>query len=142
MRIPINPDGSAGPPVVLAEGPALLAVDGITFDVHGNVVGVRDRAEHDRQRFAEQGHHDDRDRCGGLDWASSLAFGKNTDLWVVNFAIGPRRAWAGGPSARRGCEGTAAAVVAARPRVLSPNSGGAPQRGMPKDGTGFGRRPF
>jgi hypothetical protein len=25
----------------------------------------------------------------GLDWASSIAFGKNDDLWAVNFAIGP-----------------------------------------------------
>ena len=37
VRIPINPDGSAGPASILAEGLALLAVDGITFDVHGNV---------------------------------------------------------------------------------------------------------
>ena len=29
----------------------------------------------------------------GLDWASSIAFGKNDDLWAVNFAIGPT----GGP---------------------------------------------
>ena len=25
----------------------------------------------------------------GLDWASSIAFGKEGELWVVNFAIGP-----------------------------------------------------
>ena len=25
----------------------------------------------------------------GLDWASSIAFGKHGDLWAVNFAIGP-----------------------------------------------------
>jgi hypothetical protein len=35
----------------------------------------------------------------GLDWASSLAFGKNTDLWVVNFAIGPP----GEPDRRSSC---------------------------------------
>ncbi len=25
----------------------------------------------------------------GLDWASSIAFGKNGDLWTVDYAIGP-----------------------------------------------------
>ena len=51
--------------------------------------GSGNRTEHHRQRVAKRCRHDDRDRWDGLDWASSLAFGKNTDLWVVNFAIGP-----------------------------------------------------
>jgi len=89
LRIPINPDGSAGTASILAEGLALLAVDGITFDVHGNVwacviaqstiVSVSPSGAITTIATA----------ADGLDWASSLAFGKNTDLWVVNFAIGP-----------------------------------------------------
>jgi sugar lactone lactonase YvrE len=89
VRIPINPDGSAGSASILAEGLALLAVDGITFDVHGNVwacviaqstiVSVSPSGAITTIATA----------ADGLDWASSLAFGKNTDLWVVNFAIGP-----------------------------------------------------
>ena len=67
----------------------MLAVDGITFDVHGNVwacviaqstiVSVSPSGAITTIATA----------ADGLDWASSLAFGKNTDLWVVNFAIGP-----------------------------------------------------
>jgi len=89
LRIAINPDGSAGDSSLLAEGLALLAVDGITFDVHGNVwacviaqstiVSVSPGGAVTTIATA----------ADGLDWASSLAFGKNTDLWVVNFAIGP-----------------------------------------------------
>ena len=37
MRILINPDGSPGTGTVLSDDPAILAIDGITFDVHGNV---------------------------------------------------------------------------------------------------------
>jgi sugar lactone lactonase YvrE len=90
VRIPINPDGSAGAATVLAKGDALLAVDGIAFDVHGNVwacviaqstiVRVPPSGDPIETIATEE---------NGLDWASSLAFGKNGDLWVVNFAIGP-----------------------------------------------------
>ena len=56
----------------------------------------------------------------GLDWASSIAFGKNGDLWAVNFAI-TRRSGAGSPSARRRDERTAGPVVEplALPAVMS-----------------------
>jgi sugar lactone lactonase YvrE len=89
VSIPINPDGSAGSATVLAEGPALLAVDGIAFDVHGNlwaaviaqstIVSVSPSGAITTIATA----------ADGLDWASSIAFGKNGDLWAVNFAIGP-----------------------------------------------------
>ena len=47
----------------------------------------------------------------GLDWASSIAFGKNGDLWAVNFAIGPIGGpGAGSPAARRRDERTAGTV--------------------------------
>ena len=111
VRIPINPDGSAGSPSILAEDLALLAVDGITFDVHGNlwacviaqstIVSVSPSGAITTIATA----------ADGLDWASSLAFGKNTDLWVVNFAIWTtRRSRAGSPPTRCGGEGAAAPV--------------------------------
>ena len=89
VKIEIEPDGSAGASSVLAENPALLGVDGITFDVHGNVwaaviaqstiVSVSPTGTVTTIATA----------ADGLDWASSIAFGKNGDLWAVNFAIGP-----------------------------------------------------
>jgi sugar lactone lactonase YvrE len=90
VRIEIEPDGSAGAVSVLAEDAALLGVDGITFDVHGNgwaaviaqskIVSVSPSGD-DITTVATA--------ADGLDWASSIAFGKNDDLWAVNFAIGP-----------------------------------------------------
>jgi sugar lactone lactonase YvrE len=89
VRIEIEPDGSAGAASVLAQGAALSGVDGLAFDVHGNVwaaviaqstiVKVSPSGTITTVATAED----------GLDWASSIAFGKNGDLWAVNFAIGP-----------------------------------------------------
>ena len=89
VKIEIEPDGSAGTVSILAEGPALLGVDGIAFDVHGNVwaavivqstiVSVSPNGAVTTVATA----------ADGLDWASSIAFGKSHDLWAVNFAIGP-----------------------------------------------------
>ena len=89
VRVEIEPDGSAGAISVLAEGLPLLAVDGIAFDVHGNVWAAV-IAQSTIVRVSPTGEvttiATDAD---GLDWASSIAFGKNGDLWAVNFAIGP-----------------------------------------------------
>jgi sugar lactone lactonase YvrE len=89
LRIGINPDGSAGSATVLAEGPALLAADGIAFDVHGNV-WVAVIAQSTIVRVSPSGTITTvATAADGLDWASSIAFGKDHDLWAVNFAIGP-----------------------------------------------------
>jgi sugar lactone lactonase YvrE len=89
VRVEIEPDGSAGAISVLAEGLSLLGVDGIAFDVHGNVWAAV-IAQSTIVRVSPGGEvttvATDAD---GLDWASSIAFGKNGDLWAVNFAIGP-----------------------------------------------------
>ena len=89
VTIEIEPDGSAGAVSVLAEVPALLGVDGLAFDVHGNlwaaviaqstIVSVSPGGDVTTIATA----------ADGLDWASSIAFGKDHDLWAVNFAIGP-----------------------------------------------------
>jgi sugar lactone lactonase YvrE len=74
---------------VLAEGPALLAVDGIAFDVHGNVWAAV-IAQSTIVRVSPSGTVTTvATASDGLDWASSIAFGKDHDLWAVNFAIGP-----------------------------------------------------
>ena len=89
VRIAIEPDGSAGSVSVLAEGPALLGVDGIAFDVHGNVWAAV-IAQSTIVRVSPSGVVTTvATAADGLDWASSIAFGKNGDLWAVNYAIGP-----------------------------------------------------
>jgi sugar lactone lactonase YvrE len=89
VRIEIEPDGTAGAAALLAEGLALLAVDGIAFDVHGNVWAAV-IAQSTIVRVSPSGAVTTvATAVDGLDWASSIAFGKNGDLWAVNFAIGP-----------------------------------------------------
>ena len=89
VRITVNPDGSAGLATVLAEGLALLAVDGIAFDVHGDVWAAV-IAQSTIVRVSPTGTVTTvATASDGLDWASSIAFGKDHDLWAVNFAIGP-----------------------------------------------------
>jgi sugar lactone lactonase YvrE len=89
IRIRINPDGSAGAVSVLAESPALSGVDGLAFDVHGNVWAAV-ISQSTIVRVSPSGAITTvATAADGLDWASSIAFGKTGDLWAVNFAIGP-----------------------------------------------------
>lgn len=89
LRIPINPDGSAGSATVLAQSPALNFADGLAFDVHGNI-WVAVIAQSKIVRVSPSGAITTvATAADGLDWASSIAFGKNSELWAVNFAIGP-----------------------------------------------------
>lgn len=89
VRIEIEPDGSDGAVTVLAEALPLLAVDGVAFDVHGNVWAAV-IAQSTIVRVSPAGAITTvATAADGLDWASSIAFGKNGDLWAVNFAIGP-----------------------------------------------------
>jgi sugar lactone lactonase YvrE len=89
ISVLINPDGSAGSASILAEDLALLAVDGITFDVHGNVWACVIAQSTIVQVSPTGAITTVATAADGLDWASSLAFGKHGDLWVVNFGIGP-----------------------------------------------------
>jgi sugar lactone lactonase YvrE len=89
VRIAIEPDGSAGAVAVLAEDPRLLGVDGLAVDVHGNVWAAV-IAQNTIVRVSPSGAITTvATAADGLDWASSIAFGKNGDLWAVNYAIGP-----------------------------------------------------
>jgi sugar lactone lactonase YvrE len=74
---------------ILAESPQLLGVDGLAFDVHGNVWAAV-IAQSTIVRVSPTGAITTvATAADGLDWASSIAFGKNGDLWAVNYAIGP-----------------------------------------------------
>jgi sugar lactone lactonase YvrE len=89
LRIPIEADGSAGTAGVLAESPALYFADGMAFDVHGDL-WVAVIGQSTIVRVTPTGAITTvATAADGLDWASSIAFGKNGDLWAVNFAIGP-----------------------------------------------------
>ena len=89
VHIPINPDGSAGACLHPCGGPCAARGRRDQLRRARERLGLRDSAEHDRPRFAERCVTTMATAADGLDWASSLAFGKNGDLWVVNFAIGP-----------------------------------------------------
>jgi sugar lactone lactonase YvrE len=89
LRIPIEPDGSAGTATILAQGSAVSFADGLAFDVHGNV-WVCLIASSTIVRVSPSGVVTTvATAADGLDWTSSIAFGKNGELWAVNFAIGP-----------------------------------------------------
>jgi hypothetical protein len=89
LHIPIGPDGSAGEATVLAEGPALSGADGIAFDVHGNV-WVAVIVQSTIVRVSPSGAIETiATAADGLDFVSSVAFGKKSEMWAVNFAIGP-----------------------------------------------------
>ena len=91
VRIPVEPDGSAGEATVLAESTALLGADGIALDVHGDVyvasailyTVVRSGSDGSIETLATA---DD-----GLNQPSTLAFGtgkgERQTLFVANFSI-------------------------------------------------------
>jgi sugar lactone lactonase YvrE len=91
VEIPVEPDGSAGTPAVLAARPALVGVDGIALDVHGRVyaaTGVQHtivRVERDGSTTTLATVED------GLDQPSTLAFGQSRGeqktLFVANFSF-------------------------------------------------------
>jgi sugar lactone lactonase YvrE len=91
VAIPIEPAGDAGEPTVLAESRALIGVDGIAFDVHGNVYAavngqntlVAARIDGSIDVLATA--------TDGLNQPSTVAFGTgmrdNQTLFFVNFAV-------------------------------------------------------
>jgi sugar lactone lactonase YvrE len=92
VRIPINPDGSAGSPSVYASGCANLnGADGITTDVRGNVY-VADIILNKVVRVNTNGTIDTlAGPADGLDSPSGVAFGtrrgEQTSLFITNSAL-------------------------------------------------------
>jgi sugar lactone lactonase YvrE len=92
LTIPVRRDGSLGTPTVAASGAELIGADGLALDVHGNVyVAVISQSKVVRVTPGGQIRLI-ADASDGLDWTSSLAFGRTpgteTTLYAVNFAIG------------------------------------------------------
>lgn len=94
VRIPIERDGSAGAPSILAQDPALGGADGISFDAHGSIY-VPVIAQSTIVRLSPDGDTIDTIATAddGLDWGSTTYFGTSRGarktLYAVNFAIGP-----------------------------------------------------
>jgi SMP-30/Gluconolactonase/LRE-like region len=89
LHIPIERDGSAGDASVLAEDPTLYGADGIVFDDDGNL-WVAVIVQSTIVRVLRSGEIETiATAADGLDFPSSVAFGKNDEVWAVNFAIGP-----------------------------------------------------
>lgn len=91
MDIPIEPDGSAGTPTVLAESEDIVGVDGIALDVHGDVylaTGIRNTVVRVRTGGTMETLATAED---GLAQPSTLTFGTgqrdNQTLFVVNFSV-------------------------------------------------------
>lgn len=94
VRIPVQGDGGAGSPGVVAEGTPLYGVDGITLDVHGDVwAPVIAQSTLVKVSAADGTMTTVATAADGLDFASSAAFGTGRgdrkSLFLVNFAIGP-----------------------------------------------------
>ncbi|WP_152041243.1 SMP-30/gluconolactonase/LRE family protein [Salinigranum salinum] len=99
VRIPIEPDGSAGTPDVWAEDDRLQGADGIRFDTRENLyVAVNDqhavvRVSEDRNGDATIETLASAEEGAALDFPSDLAFGtargEQKTLFVVNFAFTP-----------------------------------------------------
>ena len=92
VRIPIGRDGDAGAIEVVAEDPLLVGADGIAFDVRGNLY-VAANAQNALRRLTPGGDIETlATAAGGLDFPSSLAFGRGPldhgTLLVTSFAAG------------------------------------------------------
>jgi sugar lactone lactonase YvrE len=94
VRIPVQPNGSAGEPVVFAAAPQLFSVDGLGADRRGNlyavIIGFHQviRISRDGSQMTTIATAED-----GLDFPASIAFarrdGHGLAAFVTNFAIQP-----------------------------------------------------
>jgi sugar lactone lactonase YvrE len=92
VAIPIEPNGQAGEPTVVASSPLLIGVDGIALDVQGNVYCAVNGQNTLLAVAADGTIGVLATAAGGLDSPSSVAFGAgerdHRSLFVVNFAVG------------------------------------------------------
>ncbi len=91
VRIPINPDGSAGQAAVVVEGPELFGADGIALSVHGTVY-VAVNPQSTLLSVTPDGSVTTlATAADGLENPASLAFGTGAGdrkmLFLTNFAI-------------------------------------------------------
>ena len=91
VRIGVQPDGSAGAPAVLVQGPSLFGADGIALDVKRNLY-IANSGQSTLLRIGADGVVTTlATAADGLDSPSSLAFGtgrgERKALFFVNFAF-------------------------------------------------------
>lgn len=91
VEIPVQPDGSAGEPAVIAESDALFGADGIAFGVHGDLYLVS-AAHNTVSRVGDDGAVETLATAGdGLNQPSTVGFGAgrsdNQTLFVANFSL-------------------------------------------------------
>ncbi len=92
VRIPVKPDGSAGSPSVIAEGPSLFGADGVALDVSGNVF-VADNPQNTVLRVSADGSSITTlaTAADGLNNPASLSFGTSMgdrkSLFITNFSV-------------------------------------------------------
>ena len=92
VRIPIQPDGSAGTPETFASSAALVGADGMAFDVHGNLyVAVNGQSTLVRVSADGASVTTLATAADGLDFPAAVAFGtgggERDTLFFINFAI-------------------------------------------------------
>ena len=90
VRIPVQPDGSAGAASVVAEGPSLFGADGVALDVFGDAF-VAVNPQNTLLRVAPDGSSTTlATAADGLDNPASLAFGtshgERKTLYLTSFA--------------------------------------------------------
>ncbi len=91
VRIPVQPGGRAGTPVLLVEDEEILGADGIAFDVRGNLYV----AVNEQDKLVRMGPSGGLETLAtvadGLDFPATPIFGERrphrTDLFVTNFAL-------------------------------------------------------
>jgi sugar lactone lactonase YvrE len=92
VRIPVEPGGRAGTPVLLVEDEAIFGADGIAFDVRGNLyVAVNEQDKLVRMGPSGGMLETLANRADGLDFPATPIFGERpphrTDLFLTNFAL-------------------------------------------------------
>ena len=87
VRIPVQPDGSAGAPELAFSDPLLFGADGLAADDQGNLY-VANIAQNTILRVAPEGTIDIlADMDDGLDGPSSLAMGTDQEIFFVNSGL-------------------------------------------------------
>lgn len=90
VTVPINADGSAGPPSVVARGELLTQIDGIARTPDGRLFGVANGTNLLVQIAGDGTVATVADETDGLDGPSSVAVGPDGALYVVNLSISER----------------------------------------------------
>jgi sugar lactone lactonase YvrE len=91
VRIPVQPGGRAGTPVLLVEDESILGADGVAFDVRGYLYVAVNEQDKLVRMGPSGGLETLATGADGLDFPATPIFGERrphrTDLFVTNFAL-------------------------------------------------------